>query len=87
MCNGHHTRNLFPLEDPAVRNCADRRVADGPPLLIDPSPCDPGEQFRFKFDLEFGITDVGRIIIDSLRLNREKLVESRRGWLQYFVLL
>lgn len=87
MCNGSHKKNLFPLEDPTVRDCAGRTVADEAPLLIDPSACDPREHIRFKLDKAFGITDAGRITIDSLGLNREKLVESRRERLQYLVTL
>lgn len=87
MCNGSHKKNLFPLEDSAVRDCAGRTVAAEAPLLIDPSACDPREHIRFKLDKAVGITDAGRITIDTLGLNREKLVESRRERLQYLVTL
>lgn len=85
MCNGTHKKNLFPLEDPATRDCAGRSVANEAPLLIDPSACDPREHIRFKLDKAVGITDAGRITINSLGLNREKLIESRRERLQYLV--
>jgi uncharacterized protein (TIGR02646 family) len=85
MCNGTHKKNLFPLEDPSLRDCVGRSVANEAPLLIDPSACDPREHIRFKLDKAIGVTDAGRITIDSLGLNREKLVESRRGWLQYLI--
>lgn len=85
MCNGSYKKNLFPLEDPAVRNCVGRTVANETPLLIDPSACNPRDHIRFKLDKAVGITGVGRVTIDSLGLNREKLVESRRERLQYLV--
>ena len=82
VCNASHKKNLFPLEDPAARDCAGRIIANESPLLIDPSACDPRDHIRFKLDKAVGITHRGRITIDALGLNREALLESRRERLQ-----
>ena len=82
VCNASHKKNLFPLQDPTVRDCPGRTVMNESPMLIDPSACDPREHIRFKLDKAIGITEAGRVTINALGLNREPLVESRRERLQ-----
>ena len=85
-CNGKHKLNVFPLEDPGVRNCVGRSIAAETPLLIDPSTVNPRDHIRFELERALPITSLGETTIDVLQLNRESLLEERRRTLNEIVL-
>lgn len=85
ICNGKHKKNLFPIEDPAGRNCPGRSIAGEVPMLIDPSVCDPRDHIRFKLEKAVARTVAGQVTIDALGLNRDPLLESRHERLHNLV--
>jgi uncharacterized protein (TIGR02646 family) len=84
-CNGRHKGILFPLEDPAARDCAGRSIEAEAPLLVDPTRMDPRDHIRFKLEEAIPLTRCGEITIEVLALNREGLREERRGHLARLV--
>lgn len=83
-CNRQAKANLFPLQDAASRAIDHHHPEDAEnPLLIDPTgPLDPREHIRFEEEVAKGVSAEGRVTIDVLRLNREPLLEARRGHLE-----
>jgi uncharacterized protein (TIGR02646 family) len=77
-CNGRHKGCIFPLAEPANRDCPGRSLAGEAPLLVDPTRTDPRLHIRFKLNVAEGLTDLGETTIDVLGLNREQLLEQRQ---------
>ena len=83
-CNQYRKGSQFPLVDEATRardhhSSIDREV----PLLMDPSgPEDPRRRIYFKSDVPVWSSELGRITIKTLALDREALNLSRRTHLE-----
>ncbi len=84
LCNQRFKRNLFPLKRPTKRALSHRdRLDDEEALLIDPARDDPGRYLGFREEYAYPVRGQvrGRTSIEVLGLNREELVEVRRGGL------
>jgi uncharacterized protein (TIGR02646 family) len=88
ICNQQSKRNLFPLANPDERAISHHHDIDREePLLIDPAGVDPGRYIGFRDEVAFprNGSGFGKTTIDVVRLNRAKLLESRRtllAWLK-----
>jgi uncharacterized protein (TIGR02646 family) len=78
ICNRSGKKNFFPLGDPTQRWTNPNDPPDCErPLLIDPSAIDPRDHIRFDGPMPRGITDVGKMTIRILKLDRGALKVDR----------
>jgi len=90
LCNQRYKKNLFPLRNPRRRA---RSHHDDPAteeaLFIDPGTMNPEEFISFRQEYPYAIddSDLGRITIDALGLEREALAERRRDHLDLLLLV
>lgn len=74
---------LFPLEDEAARARSHHdNIQDEKPLFINPAKDDPREHIIFRGEEPVPVTELGRKTIESLKLRRPDLQESRRTRLE-----
>jgi uncharacterized protein (TIGR02646 family) len=85
LCNQRFKQNLFPLKDGRHRAYSHtHNLSKEEPLLVDPSARDPSRYIGFREEYAFAVGGCreGECTIAVLGLNREALVEVRRGRLQ-----
>jgi uncharacterized protein (TIGR02646 family) len=87
-CNREYKRDIFPLEDPATRADAMHdggSTAGEAPLLLDPTLDDPELHIGFNGERAEPLNGErrGRVTLDVLGLNRNRLLEARWEKLQY----
>lgn len=77
-CNSTYKQTLFPLANPKRRARSHRgNTAVEKSLLVNPAAQDPREHIRFRGDAPEPITNIGRITIDVVGLERPSLREER----------
>jgi uncharacterized protein (TIGR02646 family) len=83
ICNRRHKQKLFPLANPDRRVSSHQRFADldaEQPLFVDPGREDPTAfiEYRREYAKEVEGGARGAATLESLQLNRPRLVERRR---------
>ena len=85
LCNQRYKKNLFPLRNSGqrARSHHDDSAAEEA-LIIDPGAMNPEEFIAFRQEYPYPIdnSDLGRMTIDALGLDREALAERRRDHLE-----
>jgi uncharacterized protein (TIGR02646 family) len=84
ICNQRHKKNLFPLAVPGQRAKTHRhRLEDETPLLVDCGVDDPEAVIGFREEYAYAIDGNARAnaTIEILGINRDALIEARRGHL------
>ena len=90
LCNQRYKKNLFPLRNSGqrARSHHDDSAAEEA-LFIDPGVMNPEEFISFRQEYPYAIddSDLGRMTIDALGLDREALAERRRDHLNALLLV
>ncbi len=90
LCNQRYKKNLFPLRNPGqrARSHHDDSAAEEA-LFIDPGTMNPEEFISFRQEYPYAVddSDLGRMTIDALGLDREALAERRRDRLAALLLV
>ena len=90
LCNQRYKKNLFPLRNPGQRARSHHDdSATEEALFIDPGTMNPEEFISFRQEYPYPIddSDLGRMTIDALGLDREALAERRRDHLTALLLV
>jgi hypothetical protein len=85
ICNSRFKGNLFPLTNPTARARRPRDdLAAEKPLFVDPAVEDPAAHIGFREEYPFAVNGSarGEATWRALGLDREKLAEIRRDYLQ-----
>jgi uncharacterized protein (TIGR02646 family) len=82
VCNSRHKKNYFPLEDENQRAiCHHDDIVKERPLLVHPSADDPEQHIGFREEVCFYRDEKGKKSISAFGINRDKLLEARREFL------